>query len=240
MSDTRLITVTFVDAATNATFLELNMPARSLPEAFDAKTVLDLGKAAWAVVSAEPAYFLQLGRLRLVVRKVEYVDPSKILFSLPTVADEIPQLEAPPADLAEPFALAEDDWLQLELVPPARLPDVRVDLEAISAVLAGERQGAGFRKLHVRKALPAPFARDPLRLAALEQRFGAPRRIRYLSGPGVLAGGFAFTLPSGAVLYGEARDGLVHGLGLSRPTGEASELGLALVDWSAASAAQGV
>ncbi len=233
-----LIDVTFVDDETGQPFLKLKLPARLLPSAFAAHTLMALGTDDWAVLRATPGTadeFIAAGRLELVMRKVQPVDPSTLLFSLPTVADEIPQVEEPaPAD-APVFRLTEDDWLQLELIPTAQRPQVQADLDAVQAVVTHERAGVGFKQLHVRKALPAPFARAPLPLADLRARFGPERPVAWVDHAGVLTGCFAFTLPSGAVLYGQARDGLVVALGLSALEPEvAASLGLALIDWCAA------
>jgi hypothetical protein len=58
---------------------------------------MHLGKNGdWEVVEARPmtaAEFRKTGKLVLIVRKVkatQFVDPAKILFSLPTISNELP------------------------------------------------------------------------------------------------------------------------------------------------------
>src|SRR5450432_3916528 len=114
----RIIDVTFIDADSDKTFLALKLPARQLPETFATATTLNLGKDDWQVVEAKPvtaAEFIASGTLTLRMRKLQAIDPREILFSLPTVADEIPKPRAAKGQLL--FSLHEDDWLQLELVP---------------------------------------------------------------------------------------------------------------------------
>lgn len=235
MSGATIIDVTFVDADTGSPFLQLKLPLRQL-----SMTTMTLGKDDWLVVGATPAgeeEIVRAGKVRLVLRKVQYVDPATILFSLPTVADVIPELTAE-GDLAQAFRLSEDDWLQLELVPSEAIEQAQGDLEAIRAILANERKGAGFQRLHVRQGLPAPFGARELRVTTLRGLFGGERPVAYRGGSGVLEGCFAFTLPSGAVLYGQAQAGRVIALGLSAPDPDALARldGLTLIDWCAAEA----
>ena len=119
---------------------------------------MTLGKVDWLVLDTTPSWveeIVKAGKVSLVLRKVQYVDPNTILFSLPTVADVIPEelVEGEPA-----LRMHEDDWLQLELVPQEVVGKAQRDLEAIKVVLASEREKAGFKRLHIRKALHSPFA----------------------------------------------------------------------------------
>lgn len=235
-----IIDVTFVDADTGQTFLQLKLPARQLPESFSAATTLNLGKDDWQVIEAAPvtaAEFVASRRLTLRMRKLQAIDPREILFSLPTVADVVPQVVPPAAGAPEPLlTLHEDDWLQLELVPEEVAERTQPDLDAIAKVLSTARKGPGFERLHIRKALPAPFSHRVLEVAALQRRFGAGGAIA--APGGVLEGGFAFGLPGGGVLYGQSDGPRVSALGLRRREDDAAELmrdeRLVLVDWVAA------
>ena len=231
-----IVDVTFIDADSGQTFLQLKLPARQLPESFDAATTLNLGKDDWQVVEASPASaaeFIAGGKLTLRLRRLQVIDPRDILFSLPTVADEVPKA-VPPTGSAV-LTLHEDDWLQLELVPRELVTRVEPDLAAIRKVLAAERQGPGFKRLHIRKALPAPFADRALTLASLERRFGARRTVAWSSQPGDVEHGFAFALPTGGVLYGAGDGPNVAALGVDRLDADMKALcadeRLALVDW---------
>lgn len=240
MSETTLVDVTFIDADTSQTFLKLKLPMRQLPPSFDAQTTLRLGKHDWLVLEATPPSAEAVeaaGALKLVMRKLPSIDLSTVLFSLPTVADVIPEdLEGEPSGA---LRLHEDDWLQLELVPTEVAAAAQPDLDAIKAVLDDERTGAGFQRLHVRKALPAPWAAKELRLAALEALFGPSHPVAWRSATAALKGCFAFPLPSGAWLYGQAPAGRVVALGLvGRDEQVAAQVGgLTLIDWCAAGVA---
>jgi hypothetical protein len=232
MSDATIIDVTFVDQGTGREFLQLKLPVRQLPE-----SVFPIGKHDWVVVQRTPASdkeIVKAREVRIVLRKAEYVDPSTILFSLPTVADEIPE-ELVEGAVTGALPLHQDDWLQLELVPNDVVPRTSTELGAIKKVLAEERQGAGFKRLHIRKALPAPFEGSDLQLGALRALFGAERPLTWLGGAGALKHCFAFLLPSGAWLYGQERAGKIVALGLTARDSQAvARLDqLTLIDWCA-------
>jgi hypothetical protein len=235
MSDATIIDVTFVDAESGKTFLQLKLPLRQL-----ATPSMTLGKDEWFIVGATPSDIAEVektGVVRLLLRKVQSVDPNTILFSLPTVADVIPEPEPTDRDLSS-FRLSEDDWLQLELVPSEVVAQAQPDLDAIRRVLDHERQSVGFKHLHVRKALPNPFAGQELLLETLQAEFGATRTVAYVGSKGVLPGCFAFDLASGATLYGQTNGPRVVSLGLSARDDEALARlgGLTLIDWCAAEA----
>ena len=234
MSDTAIIDVTFIDAETSDEFMKLKVPLRQLPVR---DTTLTIGKDDWLLVDVTPSRteeIVKAGKVSLVLRKVQYIDPNSILFSLPTVADVIPE-EVTEGDLSNALQMHEDDWLQLELVPRETVFEAQADLEAVRKVLADERQGAGFKRLHVRIELPAPFEEHPRSLASLRGVFGAEHPVAYRNGGGALKGCFAFKLPSGVWVYGHAIGDQVNALGLTAPDDEAlSRLdGLTLIDWCA-------
>lgn len=236
---TAIVDVTFLDADSGQTIMKLKLPARQLPESFATDTTLDLGQDDWQVVEARPVTateFIAKGALTLRLRKLQKIDPREILFSLPTVADEVPK--GVPAEGEVLLTLHEDDWLQLELVPAEVEAQLAADLTGVRRVLEHERKGPGFERLHIRKALPAPFGMRVLNVAALEQRFGARRAIAWLNQSGLVEHGFAFALPGGAVLYGVADGPRVAQLGVSRADADVRALReaerLLLVDWCAA------
>ena len=227
--------VTFIDVESGSVFLQLKMPARQLPDSFATATTLNLGKDDWQVVEASPATsaeFIAKGALTLKLRRLQKIDPKEILFSLPTVADELPK--AAPSSGPALLTLHEDDWLQFELVPAEVEERLAPDLAAIRTVLETERKGPGFERLHVRKAVPAPFSERVLAIASLEQRFGARRALAWRGQDGAIAGGFAFALPGG-VLYGVADGPRVGQLGLDTAAADVRALPtverLVLVDW---------
>ena len=230
-----IVNVTFIDTDTGNTFLQLKLPARQLPDSFATATTLNLGKDDWQVVEASPATsaeFIARGALTLRLKKLQKIDPKDLLFSLPTIADPVPQ--PVPGDGEPLLKLHEDDWLQLELVPAEIEPRLESDLLAIRRVLEHERQGAGFKQLHIRNAVRVPFAFRELPLAALEQRFGRRWPLAWHSSPGLARHTFAFPLVKGA-LYGTVDGPRVAQLAVDRADADVRDFCLAerllLVDW---------
>jgi hypothetical protein len=192
-----------VDAASGRSIGEVDLPADNLPESFAATTTLHLGDSDWTVERAEPitrAAAAAAGRLRLVVRKVERVDPRTVLFSLPTLENALPPMQDGDGDA---LRIHEDDWRQLELVAARFEPEVVAELAAIREVHA-ERDGAGFRRLHVRERIPQPLAGTELPLASVSR--GPRRHLAFEGSSGIVAGGFAFDATEGA-LYGREEAG---------------------------------
>src|SRR5688572_27597383 len=113
------IAVRFIEEGASAPFVQSNVPVEHLPETFALNTDVQIGGAAYVVVRAEPqtkAEFSRSKRLDVTVRKVQTVQPSDLLFSLPTLCGAaLPEL-LPVAPAGEIVALHEDDWRQCELV----------------------------------------------------------------------------------------------------------------------------
>ncbi len=207
------IEVTFIDGATEEVFARAQVPALQLPETFAVATTLHLGELDWHVESAMPltrAEFTLTGKLLLRVRKVEHVDPQKVLFSLATIENAIPPTDGDPADGAE-LVLHEDDWRQMELISLIHEAVIDEELDAIGQIHLNERVAAGFKNIHVRTRLPLPIAPNTLTVEALGADGrglsfrGATRRIR---------GGFVVEMGATAWLYGLEHAGDVRTLGL--------------------------
>lgn len=238
------IQVELIDEATQQLIARAELPAEQLPDSFEASTTLHLGEADWHVSSASAmtrAEYVAAGRLRLALRRIERVDPSKILYSLPTLENELPALRERAPDDGEPYRLHEDDWRQVELVAARFDAELAAELAAIREVRA-QRRGAGFPRLHVRSRLAEPLAGVELRVADLRAALGpdvALRALAFGDGPGVVAGGFALVAGEGAV-YGREEGGrlaclcLANGCDPAPLAALARAQGLRLVDWCAA------
>lgn len=230
------IHVTFVDAATQHQLGKADLPAEQLPESFAADTTLHLGGTDWHVERAEPmtrSEYVASGQLRLVLRKIERVDPRELLFSLPTLENTLPPLED--GEVEHALVLHEDDWRQRELVASRFEPEAAAELAEIRAVHA-ERKGAGFPRLHVREHIPEPLAGVELTAVDVQRALGEIARRPLGIGAGVVPGGFAF-VGDDAAIYGREVDGRVVVLAASAPeqlarlTALAIEHDLLIVDW---------
>ena len=232
------IHVQLVNAKTQTVMGEADLPVDQLPESFAAPTTLHLGGSDWSVVKAEPMTrdeYVKTGALLLVLHPIEMVDPKTILFSLPTIENTMPPLE--PGDAA--CMMHEDDWRQHELVSSRFEPEIAAELADIRKVHE-DREGMGFKTIHVRSRIPEPLGGRTITLADLTAALGDPTREGVSLGGSAVTGGFAFAIGDGHV-YGREDGGLVREIGVDHgtdPSGLAAFARanqLVLVDWCAAS-----
>lgn len=227
--------VLLVDAASGQPIGEVELPPDQLPESFVEATTLHLGGSDWQVEHAEPVtreQAIAAGRLRLVLRQIQTIDPQQVLFSLPTLENALPPMQDGGGDV---LRIHEDDWRQIELVAPRFEPEIVAELAAIREVFT-ERVGPGYRRLHVRERIPEPLAGTALTVDDVNS--GARRALGIGDSPGIVVGGFAFDVEGGAV-YGHEDAGHVVALGIWRAAPEvlrdlARAHRLFIVDWCAA------
>jgi hypothetical protein len=251
----RLIQVQFVDAATGNTFGTTEMPPDQLPATFAVPTRMSIAGQEWEVITAEPvtaAEFTRTGRLVLTLRRHVQPAAQDILYSLPTICDEIPRLIAGSTKQDKTvYEMHEDDWRQVELVARAQQNTIEFQLAGIENIYKSHRVATGqfwaFTNIYVRDQLIHPIVTE-LPLNDLYARF-APNRamyegVAYSSEDGLLAEAFAFKVDD-LVVYGQEVGGLVRILGLDprrsgEPVDEAtvnalarlmSDYDLYLVDW---------
>lgn len=152
--------------------------------------------------------------------EIREVDPKTILFSVPTLANELPPLEPATAEPDGPYCyFHEDDWLQIELLPRETVNGVQSLVSEFKAFEEHHRTESGWRNVFVRhhtfsEDLPSRFTLD-----AISEKF-APALMGelYLISSGYamrVVGGFSFELEDKVWLYGHAVDGAVQSLGFA-------------------------
>jgi hypothetical protein len=235
-----VIEVTLVDAMSGLPFATTNIPVEQLPETFELDTTMNVGSDDWSVEKAEPidrAGYLETGRLTLVLRKVERIDPKRILYSLPTTEDALPPMGDPGSSPA--YGMHEDDWRQREFVARQFAGEVESEFGEIRKMWA-EQDGPGFKRIHVRSRVREPLLGIGLTLEEVSEALGGIDPVGLTLGGDLVVEGFAFLLPGGAA-YGRVADGSVEALGLGGDAepgglrGLANERGLVLIDWIRAS-----
>ena len=205
------ISVEFVDQGTNETFARSVMPIDQLPETFEINTTLDIGEDKWSVVSAEPARkaeFAKTGKLKVYLAKIQYMNPADLLYSLPTISNELAGLKDTPT-LENVLILREDDWRQIEFLSDILSADAIKEIAAIRSIYENERKGAGFKSLHVRKSIPEPLKGRSLTLRNLKEAFGVSHSyegIAYNTAHAVIDGGFAFESTIGVQIWGQVNE----------------------------------
>lgn len=199
------ISVVFLDAASGEQFAAAELPLAQLPDTFAVDTDLEIAGQHYVVVRAEPqtkAAFAKTKRLAVTLRKVEAIDPRKILFSMPSLCGAaLPATvsgEAPPGALV----LHEDDWRQCELVSTDLAADVSAELASIRRIHATAAEKVGWRELHVRERISHPLPRGT-KWQALVPRLGdfAPMTGVSLGG-GLVVDAVAGRFSDGVVVWG--------------------------------------
>ncbi|HEX8820590.1 MAG TPA: hypothetical protein VF794_11740 [Archangium sp.] len=221
------IQVRFIDAKTGQPIGEAELSAEQLPPSFEAATTLKIGAKSYEVVSADPmtaSEYRKTGTLRLTLREVNVstVEPRAVLYSLPTLCEQIPAIEKGSTKLGKSvLELHEDDWRQVEFVALTLESSIEVELRAIERIFTQHRKSPGFDALHMRKELPSPLQGCWLTLADLRSALGEAASwldgVSFQGVAGLIADGFAVKLPSGFTLYGTQREGRIAVLAL-RPT----------------------
>lgn len=174
---------------------------------------------------------------------VRTINPNDVLFSLPTLCDPGPAVDAAPAPSGA-RTLHEDDWRQVEFVARTNLAHIHQELARLSAFKQEHRRGGGFTQVYVRKEHPTPFAAVRMQSKRLPSLPTSGLAIR--GGPpwgGTVRGGFALSDTGDWFIYGQRTDGHVVHLAVS-PGGSvpseqfaqelsriAQSTGLLLVDW---------
>jgi hypothetical protein len=209
------IRVTLIDANTNSVFAITDLPPDQLPESFELSTTMHLGEEEWQVEGADPPHragYLAAGSLRLVLRRVERIDPNTILFSLPTLEDALPPMKEL-ADGRSAFAMDGDDWRQREFVSERFAAEVESEMAEIRKIHA-ERMGVGYERVHMRSKVPHPLDGVVLTVPDVQEGLGGGVAGPLTVGGGLVIGGFALPLATGAV-YGREVDGRLVVVGLT-------------------------
>lgn len=164
MQEDTQITVHFIDVENGQTIGISEMPSEQLPQTFEVDTTLTIHNERWQVQEAIPAQsadFIKAKKLLLKVAKVHQAVPEEILFSLPTLSNELPQTVNQALFNDFELTIAEDDWRQNEFLLLASFPLVDIELEKIKVIWENhskpvDENFTAFDKLHVRETIGEP------------------------------------------------------------------------------------
>ncbi len=154
------VAVSFIDEASGERIASSNLPLDQLPDTFALETKLDLAGTSYVVVRAEPrtkAEFATTKQLSIGLRRLAQLDPSELLFSLPTLCGAALPAVAIPSKSEGIAVLHEDDWRQCELVSLRHAPAIAAELADIRRIHAEEAAAVGWRKIHVRERIGEPL-----------------------------------------------------------------------------------
>lgn len=179
------------------------------------------------------------------------LDPATILYSMPTIAADTLDCEAPgEAGVAGAPQFHEDAWRQIEFLPGTAVPVLQRMLAEFKAFERAHRSASGWTKIYLRDLPPVVVIPGNDAVARLAHQLDAtigPAPILFTSSQplGQLRDGFSITLDAGVVLYGRRSDAGIEALGtvLAAGTDDTALVrvftilhamaGLVLVDWRA-------
>lgn len=202
------IRVEYVNAANNSALGHCNMPLSRLPETFAIETTLEIQNQKWSVVEAEPvakADFLKTGQLRLVLARLASMNPQDILFSLPTISNDMGRAVGNALPNDNIFAIHEDDWRQVEFVSTRFSSEIGQEIGDIRQIWKSQKRGAGFETLHVRERIPEPLAGCSLKLGDLNEILRPKRTLEavgFFRSPGTIPQSFAWGIDEKLILWG--------------------------------------
>lgn len=249
------VDVDFIDAETNKIFAKSKMPIEQLPKSFAAATTMHIGNEDWQVVSATPMTFEEIKktkRLQLVLNKVISIDTDDILYSIPTLSNDVINLAD--IDCVTDFEVNEsekafihpDDWRQIEFVSKDNLTTINNEIKNINNVYLDQKRNntiPGFKNIYIR-TLSVPLMHADLTLNNLLSFFNISNR-NYLAFPeksNIVKNGFFICLDNCGIYGIFDKNEIIKSIGIlinSKPTkDEISSLinygnvhNLIMVDW---------
>ena len=158
------IKVHFIDNFNGQTIGVAEMDPDKLPETFEIETRMHIKDNEWTVEEAIPAKsidFIKTKQLTLKLRKIEYMNPKDILYTLPSISNELPSTIK--TSLFNDFELSilEDDWRQDEFLNQSSFPLVEIEVQNIKNIWENNKKEVdapfnAFDKCHVRATIGEP------------------------------------------------------------------------------------
>lgn len=150
---------------------------------------------------------------------VVMVDPKDLLMSIPTISDDLAEVEKPGTVSSDDLVFHEDDWMQIEFFDAGRLSEMQAKLTEFKAFEAANRHSDGaWKKLYLRVIPRRPVVGGTNAAAKLAKTLGtkvSPAPVLTTSGviTGRVKSGFTLRLDGGVALYGYTQDGEIRALG---------------------------
>ncbi|CAI1731845.1 TPA: hypothetical protein ACSTJ0_000216 [Serratia fonticola] len=206
----KTVEVTLIELGKDEAFGVSQVPVDQLPDTFEINTTLHLGDVDWQVVEARPATkaeFRETGKVTVVLAKQEIfnIDPANVLFSLPTISNDMAIVEAV-SSLDNVLVLHEDDWRQFEFLSAGLNELVQQEIQDILAIYHTQREESGFKQLHVRRRIAEPLPGVALQLESLAQAFQIEKRfsgVAFNNAAATIVNGFAWQTGSGWIFWGQ-------------------------------------
>lgn len=206
------VTVEFIENGAKNPFSISEIPIEQLPDTLELETDPEIQEQHWRVVQAIPQdkkEFIKTGKLRIILDKIQMVDPRELLFSLPTINDEICETENVPINNL--FVIHEDDWRQREFISKKYDLEIKQELNAIVEIYEKHRVGVGFDKVHLRGSIANPLTDKNIRFEEFNQGLNITKISDGfgLAGGGKVKNSFAFQIAPETTFYGQTENGSI-------------------------------
>lgn len=157
------------------------------------------------------------GASTVVAAPPEKIDPQKLLYTTPTINDAIPIELVANSTAQSGIVTHEDNWRQFEFISSRYKKQIESELSSIDGIWKNESVKTGdytaFRKVHVRKLIPAPLAL-PFSVTDFSTLFGQkPSSFAFLGSSQALRNVYAIRC-GGFSFYAEIVDGKLLTLGI--------------------------
>lgn len=230
-----VVHVEFINGTNQTVVVTSDIPLEQLPDSFRIDTTLELAEKKWSVVSANPTdktEFSKTGKLRVVLSEIQMMPPGDLLYSLPTISNDCGQAMGDVIPHEGLFQIHEDDWRQIEFVGQGYKRAIQEELADIQSIYEKEHVGVGFKRVHVRKRIPAPLSGTVITVDELRTYFPVKKSfeaVSFLRSPGFIPQSFVWITDFGSILWGVTDpDGTVLTLCLKPTTDKTKPLADAL------------
>ncbi len=175
--------------------------------------------AFFVCICAAAAVFLYIKSGNKKTSGIVWEDPSKILFSTPTLCDLAPAVEAQPAQPAkDDFILHEDNWRQVEFVALKDEGYLANLVQEVSQFEKSNRVDVGWKEVFVRKEHPTPIKTLNLSFRKMIASFQPNDDVHSIflttgSSSAKVSGGFSCNVQQLGVIYGQRQEDSILELG---------------------------
>lgn len=138
--------------------------------------------------------------------RTKTIDPSKILFTTPSINDEIGEINLK-VDASENCLIThEDDWRSIEFVHQNHKELIEHEMKSVADIHNFHKQSLGWNKLHVRRLIRDPLAPVCIKIDELLNVLPGSKLmsgISYSGYRGAVDQGFAISTLAGMKFYGQ-------------------------------------
>ena len=201
------ILVEFYEDNNESPFASSDIPKDQLPDTFKIETKLAIAGQNWSVTNAMPETkeeFIKSGKLKIYLKKIETVDPKDILFSMPTINNDL--CEIIDCETQNLYLINEDDWRQIELIEEINSDNINEELAGIENIYKNHYvEGVGFNKIFIREKVEAPLSGNKISLDALKQELNVTKNydgFSFYNANGMAKNSFAFEIENSLIVYG--------------------------------------